>query len=118
MTTWDADERGWFGDFGGRFMPEALIAALDELDGAWQEAMADQAFREEFDAGLGGRVSKLIDYKQRNEAVVADAVREPAGREDVKAAPSVTLVEAMRLAADRDDVARQYAEDFADVIDG
>ena len=28
----DADERGWFGDFGGRFMPEALVAALDELD--------------------------------------------------------------------------------------
>ena len=31
MTTWDADEIGFFGDFGGRFMPEALVAALDEL---------------------------------------------------------------------------------------
>jgi hypothetical protein len=38
-----------------------------------------RAFREEFDAGLGGRVSKLIDYKQRNETVVADAVREVLG---------------------------------------
>ena len=38
-----------------------------------------RAFREEFDAGLDGRVSKLIDYKQRNEAVVADAAREVLG---------------------------------------
>ncbi len=48
----DADEQGWFGDFGGRFMPEALIAALDELTEAWQDAMADPAFRAEFDAIL------------------------------------------------------------------
>ncbi|HEY4020216.1 MAG TPA: tryptophan synthase subunit beta, partial [Pseudonocardiaceae bacterium] len=27
----DPDERGYYGAFGGRFMPEALIAALDEL---------------------------------------------------------------------------------------
>ena len=48
----DADEQGWFGDFGGRFMPEALVAALDELTDAWHEAMADPAFRAEFDAIL------------------------------------------------------------------
>jgi len=44
----DADERGFFGDFGGRFMPEALVAALDELTVAWQEAMADPTFTQEF----------------------------------------------------------------------
>ncbi|WP_408899187.1 tryptophan synthase subunit beta [Nocardioides sp. R1-1] len=52
MSKYDADTLGWFGGagaFGGRFMPEALIAALDELDGAWQEAMADPAFTGEFD---------------------------------------------------------------------
>ncbi|WP_370287489.1 tryptophan synthase subunit beta [Nocardioides sp.] len=52
MTTFEADTLGWFGgtgSFGGRFMPEALIAALDELDLAWQEAMADPAFTGEFD---------------------------------------------------------------------
>ncbi|MGC1273995.1 MAG: triphosphoribosyl-dephospho-CoA synthase [Planctomycetaceae bacterium] len=37
-------------------------------------------------------------------------------KEDVAAAPTVTLVEAMRLAADRDAVARQYANGFADVL--
>lgn len=45
-----ADTRGYFGDFGGRFMPEALIAALDELTAAWQQAMADPEFVEEFAA--------------------------------------------------------------------
>ncbi len=39
---YDADERGYFGQtWGGRFMPEALVAALDELTDAWQDAMAD-----------------------------------------------------------------------------
>ncbi len=32
---------GRFGRFGGRMMPEALMAALDELTDAWQDAMAD-----------------------------------------------------------------------------
>ncbi|MEO9324632.1 tryptophan synthase subunit beta [Nocardioides sp. C4-1] len=47
-----ADAQGWFGGasaWGGRFMPEALVAALDELDTAWQEALADPAFGHEFD---------------------------------------------------------------------
>lgn len=37
--------------------------------------------------------------------------------QDVHAAPTVTLLEAMRLAADRDAVARQYATGYADVLD-
>ncbi len=45
---WDADDIGYFGEFGGRFMPEALVAALDELTVAWQDAMADPSFVEEF----------------------------------------------------------------------
>jgi len=50
--TYGADERGWFGGeagFGGRFMPEALVAALDELTVAWQEAMADPTFVADFE---------------------------------------------------------------------
>jgi tryptophan synthase beta chain len=49
---YDADEQGWFGEFGGRFMPEALVAALDELTEAWREAMADPGFVAEFRAIL------------------------------------------------------------------
>ncbi|MGK2874933.1 MAG: tryptophan synthase subunit beta [Nocardioides sp.] len=45
---------GWFGGpsegYGGRFMPEALIAALDELNLAWIEAKADPSFVAEFEA--------------------------------------------------------------------
>ncbi|MFF1633196.1 tryptophan synthase subunit beta [Leifsonia sp. NPDC058248] len=39
----------YFGDFGGRFVPESLIAALDELSTAWEEAKADPAFHAELD---------------------------------------------------------------------
>ncbi|MEU8392510.1 tryptophan synthase subunit beta [Micromonospora sp. NPDC048842] len=46
------DSAGHFGRFGGRFVPEALVAALDELDGAWRTAMADESFRAEFGALL------------------------------------------------------------------
>ncbi|MFF1572135.1 tryptophan synthase subunit beta [Leifsonia sp. NPDC058292] len=39
----------YFGDFGGRFVPESLIAALDELSVAWEEAKVDPAFIAELD---------------------------------------------------------------------
>ncbi len=37
----------FFGDYGGRFMPESLIAAIDELAAAYHEAKADPAFQAE-----------------------------------------------------------------------
>ncbi|MCB9452014.1 MAG: tryptophan synthase subunit beta [Anaerolineaceae bacterium] len=42
------DERGYFGEFGGRFVPETLIPALDALTAAYREAMADPVFQAEF----------------------------------------------------------------------
>jgi tryptophan synthase beta chain len=48
------DAAGHYGRFGGRFVPEALVAALDELDVAYRAALADAAFRAEFDALLRG----------------------------------------------------------------
>ncbi|GAA3584000.1 tryptophan synthase subunit beta [Klugiella xanthotipulae] len=42
------DEEGpYFGDFGGRFVPESLVAALDELSAAYTEARKDPAFASE-----------------------------------------------------------------------
>ncbi|HEX3291678.1 MAG TPA: tryptophan synthase subunit beta [Gaiella sp.] len=38
-----------FGEYGGRYVPETLIPALDELAAAWKEARADPAFRAELD---------------------------------------------------------------------
>jgi tryptophan synthase beta chain len=43
----DGQFDGWFGDFGGRYVPETLIFALDELEAAWGDAMADAGFRSE-----------------------------------------------------------------------
>ena len=51
------DERGYFGaaddlQWGGRYMPEALIAELDRLTAVWTEAMADPEFTGEFERML------------------------------------------------------------------
>jgi tryptophan synthase beta chain len=37
----------YFGDFGGRYVPESLVAALDELSEAWDELKVDPAFIQE-----------------------------------------------------------------------
>jgi tryptophan synthase beta chain len=42
--------RGYFAEFGGRFVPETLMPALDELETAYQETKQDQSFWAEFDA--------------------------------------------------------------------
>ncbi|HEU0287001.1 MAG TPA: tryptophan synthase subunit beta [Nocardioidaceae bacterium] len=65
-----ADPQGHFGRFGGRFMPEALVAPLDELTVAWQQAMADDVFRSEFDRMLreyAGLPSLLYDATRLSE---------------------------------------------------
>ncbi|WP_313409635.1 tryptophan synthase subunit beta [Aeromicrobium sp.] len=46
------DGPGHFGRFGGRFMPEALIAPLDEITREWEAARADPAFNAELDRML------------------------------------------------------------------
>ncbi len=41
---------GHFGPYGGRFVPEALIQALDELDSAHKAALNDPEFQHELEA--------------------------------------------------------------------
>jgi tryptophan synthase beta chain len=56
------DQRGRFGPYGGRFVPETLMFALDQLDQAYREAKADPAFQAEFQRLLQdyvGRPSRL-----------------------------------------------------------
>jgi tryptophan synthase beta chain len=58
------DSTGHFGPYGGRFVPEALVAALDELDEAFRQAQADAAFGAELDRlqrTYTGRPSPLTD---------------------------------------------------------
>jgi tryptophan synthase beta chain len=40
---------GLYGTYGGRYVPETLVPALDELDAGWRAAVADDAFRIELD---------------------------------------------------------------------
>ena len=64
-----------FGPYGGRYVPETLISALDELAAAYEEAKADSAFREDLDLLLRdyvGRPSPLY-RASRLEASVAGA---------------------------------------------
>ena len=41
------DERGRFGDFGGRFVPETLMSAIEELEREYAAAQSDEAFQAE-----------------------------------------------------------------------
>ncbi|MBI2829824.1 MAG: tryptophan synthase subunit beta [Chloroflexi bacterium] len=44
------DKRGYFGDYGGRFVPETLIPVLDELSATYQAVKADASFWAELDS--------------------------------------------------------------------
>ena len=44
------NDRGYFGDYGGRFVPETLMPVLDELDKAYKQAKADTSFWVEFES--------------------------------------------------------------------
>ena len=52
------DEHGRFGDYGGRFAPETLMPALEELEEAFVEAWGDDGFRAELDALLSTYVGR------------------------------------------------------------
>lgn len=59
------DQQGpFFGAFGGRYMPESLIAAIDELTAAYEEAKVDPAFQSELQELLrsyAGRPSPITE---------------------------------------------------------
>ena len=66
----DPSKEGRFGEFGGRFVPETLIPACEELEAAFRDAWADPAFVEEFHQILidyGGRPSPLTECYRLSE---------------------------------------------------
>ncbi len=78
------DARGYFGAYGGRFVPETLIAPLDELSTAYAEAQADEAFRQELERLLqtyAGRPTPL--YLARRLTAHAGGARIYLKREDL-----------------------------------
>ena len=58
MSVVDAVRPGYFGDYGGRFVPETLSFALDELTAAYDEARNDARFRESLDDLLANYVGR------------------------------------------------------------
>jgi tryptophan synthase beta chain len=59
-----------FGPYGGRYVPETLVPALDELEAAWAEARSDPGFQSELDALLrdyAGRPTPLYRARRLSE---------------------------------------------------
>ncbi|MFY9397492.1 MAG: tryptophan synthase subunit beta [Desulfomonilia bacterium] len=62
--------KGYFGEFGGQYVPETLLTALDELEEAFNRAWADSAFRAEFEGWLRdyvGRPTPLTHARRLSE---------------------------------------------------
>ena len=69
-TTHDPDSRGHFGVYGGRFVPEALMAVIEEVTAAYEKARADQEFLDTLDrlqTHYSGRPSPLYEARRLTE---------------------------------------------------
>ncbi len=54
----DPDVRGYFGEYGGRFVPETLVAPIEELEAAYRAARVDRAFGVQLEDLLGRYVGR------------------------------------------------------------
>jgi len=79
------DERGRFGAFGGKFVPESLMTALAELETAYNEARGDATFQAELRAQLASFVGRptTLHYAPRFSQLVAPGVKVYLKREDL-----------------------------------
>ncbi len=107
------DTSGHFGAYGGRFVPEALTAALDELSGALAAAQADPSFQRELDELLrtyAGRPTPLTEARRFSEQ--AGGARVLLKREDLAHTGShkINNVLGQTLLAKRMDKGRVIAE--------
>jgi tryptophan synthase beta chain len=72
MITSQPDSTGHFGPYGGRFVPEVLMAPLEELEQAYRKAAADPEFHAELDDLLhnfAGRPTPLYYAKRLSESL-------------------------------------------------
>jgi len=71
-TLHDPDARGHFGVFGGRYVPEALMAVIEEVTAAYEKARTDQTFLDKLDnlqKHYAGRPSPLYEATRLSEHV-------------------------------------------------
>ncbi|WP_186314687.1 tryptophan synthase subunit beta [Corynebacterium glyciniphilum] len=74
-TAHDADDNGHWGNYGGRYIPEALMAVIEEIQDSWAKARADQEYLDELDdlhRTYTGRPSPLYYGARFSDAVGAD----------------------------------------------
>src|SRR6476659_3343720 len=80
----DPDARGYYGQYGGRFVPETLVAPIEELTAAYFKAREDEGFRRELEQLLRdyvGRPTAL--YETRRLTASAGGARIVLKREDL-----------------------------------
>ncbi len=79
------DERGRYGAFGGKFVPESLMAALADLEAAYEEARSDDEFQSELQAQLASFVGRptTLHHVPRFSQMVAPDIKVYLKREDL-----------------------------------
>jgi tryptophan synthase beta chain len=79
----DPDSRGYFGEFGGRFVPETLMAPVDELTTAYLAAREDPAFRADLRRLLTTYVGRPTPLYEAGRSAAGTGVRLFFKREDL-----------------------------------
>ncbi len=67
----DPDARGYFGEYGGRFVPETLVAPIEELTAGYLAARQDAAFCDELDGLLAHYVGRPTPVYETRRLVAA-----------------------------------------------
>ena len=73
----DPDVRGYFGEYGGRFVPETLVAPIEELDEAYRAARVDRAFGVQLEDLLGryvGRPTPISEAVRLRESIASQGL--------------------------------------------
>ena len=82
----DPTSRGYYGEYGGKFVPETLVAPVEELERAYLDARKDAAFLAEFDRLLAhyvGRPTPVYEAARLRATLERPAARIFLKREDL-----------------------------------
>ena len=82
----DPNTRGYYGEYGGKFVPETLVAPVEELEHAYLDARKDETFLAEFDRLLAhyvGRPTPVYEAARLREMLPKPAARIFLKREDL-----------------------------------
>ena len=84
MKTYQVNQEGFYGDFGGAYIPEILHRCVEELRNAYRKVLADEGFQKEYDALLKdyvGRPSPLYLAPRLSEKIRMQDLPETGGPE-------------------------------------